>query len=94
MNKDNIYKLKVDIQIDNALQQLRTIKKEIRKLVKECHYELNKLTLKRKDILVIKLNGFFKETDRKRIKKQIKKAIHRKVFVIDDFIKDMHILEK
>lgn len=86
MIKDNKYTLKVDIQIDNALQQLRTIKKEVREVVKECDYELNKLLLKRKDILVVRLNGLFKQSDIEQIEKKLKKKLHRKVLVINQGI--------
>lgn len=83
MIKDNTYKLNVDIQIDNALQQLRQIKKEVREVVKECDYELNKLTLKRKDVLVVKLNGMYKIKTLQQIEKTLKKKLHRKVIVIN-----------
>lgn len=83
MIKDNTYKLNVDIQIDNALQQLRQIKKEVREVVKECNYELNKLTLKRKDVLVVKLNGMYKIKTLQQIEKTLKKKLHRKVIVIN-----------
>lgn len=83
MIKDNTYKLNVDIQIDNALKQLRQIKKEVREVVKECNYELNKLTLKRKDVLVVKLNGMYKIKTLQQIEKTLKKKLHRKVIVIN-----------
>lgn len=88
--KDDTYTLKVDIEIENALQQLRTIKKEVKEVVKECDYELNKLSLKRKDILVVKLNGMFKQETINHIEKELKKKLHRKVIVINnnvDFFK-------
>ena len=83
MIKDNTYKLNVDIQIDNALQQLRQIKKEVREVVKECNYELNKLTLKRKDVLVVKINGMYKTKTLQQIEKTLKKKLHRKVIVVN-----------
>lgn len=93
MIKDNTYTLNVDIEIDNALQQLRTIKKEVREVVKECDYELNKLSLKRKDILVVKLNGMFKQTTIKQIEKELRKKLHRKVLVLNKGI-ELEIIER
>ena len=81
--KDNTYTLKVDIEIDNALKQLTKIKREVKEVVKECDYELNKLSLKRKDILVVKLNGMFKQETIKQIEKELKKKLHRKVLVFN-----------
>lgn len=83
MIKDNKYTLAVNIEIDNALKQLRTIKKEVKECVKDCHYELNKLELKRKDILVVKLDCILKQPDVKQIEKQLKKTLHRKVLVVN-----------
>ena len=83
MIKDNTYTLKVDIEIDNALKQLRQVKKEVKEVVKECDYELNKLYLKRKDILVVKLNVIFKQTTIKQIEKELRKKLHRKVLVLN-----------
>lgn len=40
MIKNNTVTLNVDIQIDNTLKQLRQIKQEVKKVVKECTYEI------------------------------------------------------
>ena len=93
LRDDNKYKLKVDIEIDNALKQLRQIKKEVKEVVKECDYELNKLSLKRKDILVVKLNGIYKQSEIKRIEKEIRKKLNRKVLVINQGI-ELAVIEK
>jgi superfamily I DNA and RNA helicase len=83
LREDNKYTLNVDIQIDNALQQLRTIRKKVKEVVKECNYKLNKLSLKRKDILVVRLNCMLKQNDIEQIEKRLKKKLHRKVLVIN-----------
>lgn len=93
LRDDNKYKLKVDIEIDNALKQLRQIKKEVKEVVKECDYELNKLSLKRKDMLVVKLNGIYKQSEIKRIEKEIRKKLNRKVLVINQGI-ELAVIEK
>ena len=84
MIKDNTCTLNVDIQIDNALKQLRRIKQEVKKVVKECTYEINKLELKRKDILIIKINMLLKDNEKDRLEKRLEKKLHRKVLVLDN----------
>ena len=74
--KNNItYEL--EINTEKALKDLEKIKQTI----KSCEFEINKLRLKRKDILVIKIH---KENDLDKIKRKIKKQIHRKILILDE----------
>lgn len=93
MLKDNKYTLNIDIQIDNALKQLRQIKKEVKEVVKDCTYEINKLQLKRKDILVVKIGTFLTRDEVSRLEKGLKKKLHRKVLVVSDNI-DFYKIER
>ena len=89
MNKSE---LKIEIDKDEALKDIRKVKKEVRQAVKECTFEINKLELKRRDILVIKVHSFFKANDMKRMKKELEKQLHRKVLLINDGIDIGHII--
>lgn len=83
---------KLELNKDEILKEIREVKKEVKEVVKECTFELNKLELKRKDILVIKLNTFCKVKDIEIIKKQLEKQLHRKVLLIDDKMDIKHII--
>ena len=90
--EETSYKLKIEIDKDEALKDIREVKKEVKETVKECTFELNKLELKRKDILVIKLHAFYKAKDIEIMKKQLEKQLHRKVLLIDDKIDISHVI--
>lgn len=92
--KNNTYTLNVDIQTDNALKQLRQIKQEVKRVVKECTYEIKKLKLKRKDILIVKMNAFLKDDDKDRLEKRLKKKLHRKVLVLDNSVKEIETVNR
>ncbi len=94
MIKNNTYTLNVDIQTDNALKQLRQIKQEVKRVVKECTYEIKKLKLKRKDILIVKMDSFLKDDDKDRLEKRLKKKLHRKVLVLDNSVKEIEAVNR
>lgn len=94
MIKNNTVTLNVDIQIDNTLKQLRQIKQEVKKVVKECTYEIKKLKLKRKDILIVKMNAFLKDDDKDRLEKRLKKKLHVKVLVLDNSVKEIEAVNR
>lgn len=89
INRDDKYTLKVDIDIDEALKDIRKVKE----CVKEASFEIKKLNLKWKDTLVVKVNGLLKESDAKMIEIKLKKKLHRKVLVIDNRM-DLSVLQK
>lgn len=90
--EETSYKLKIEIDKDQVLKDIREVKKEVKELVKECTFELNKLELKRKDILAIKLHALYKAKDIEIMKKQLEKQLHRKVLLIDDQIDISHVI--
>lgn len=91
-DKENIYKIKLELNKDEILKDIREVKKELNIIVKECTFELNKLELKRKDILVIKLHSLYKTKDAEIMKKQLEKQLHRKVLLINDNMDISHII--
>ena len=80
------YTLDVELNIEDSLKQLRELKEEVKSITNEIEFDLKKLRLRRKDILVVRLNGMFKANDKMKIEKQLLKKLHRKVLVIDDSI--------
>lgn len=90
--QETSYKLKIEIDKEEALRDIREVKKEVKELIKECTFELNKLELRRKDILVIKVHALCKAKDIEIIKKQLEKQLHRKVLLIDDKIDISHVI--
>lgn len=80
------YTLDVELNIEDSLKQLRELKEEVKSTTNEIEFDLKKLRLRRKDILVVRLNGMFKANDKMKIEKQLLKTLHRKVLVIDDSI--------
>ena len=80
------YTLDVELNIEDSIKQLRELKEEVKSTTNEIEFDLKKLRLKRKDILVVRLNGMFKANDKMKIEKQLLKKLHRKVLVIDDSI--------
>lgn len=91
-NKEDAYKIKLKLNKDEILKDIIEVKKKVKDTVKECTFELNKLELKRKDILVIKLHGLYKAKDIEIMKKQLEKQLHRKVLLIDDKIDISHVI--
>jgi hypothetical protein len=93
-NNQESYKINLEINKEELLKDLKEIKNEVKSVTKEIDTDIKHIRMKRKDILLIKLNGRFKEADKKDIEKQLKKTLHRKVFVVDNLIEDIHVLEK
>lgn len=87
------YTLDVELNIEDSLKQLRELKEEVKSTTNEIKFDLKKLRLRRKDILVVRLNGMFKANDKMKIEKQLKKKLHRKVLVIDNLM-ELHLIEK
>ena len=81
------YTLDVELNIEDSLKQLRELKEEVKSTTNEIEFDLKKLRLRRKDILVVRINGMFKANDKMKIEKQLLKKLHRKVLVIDDSVK-------
>ena len=92
MKKEETYKLNFELNKDEIIKDLKEIKKEVKSTAKEIQFDIKKLKLKRKDILVIKLHGFYKAKDIEIMKKQLEKQLHRKVLLIDDKIDISHVI--
>ncbi len=90
--KEDCYKINLEINKEEILKDIRDIKKEVENTVKNCEYEISKLNLKRKDILVIKVHAFYKANDMEKIKKKIEKQLHRRVLLINDHIDIDHVI--
>jgi len=90
--KAQSYKIRIEVNKDELLKDIRNIKKEVKEIVNECEYEINKLKLKRKDILVVKVHALYKANDMKAIKKKLEKQLHRRVLLINDSMDISHVI--
>ena len=84
MNKRNEYQIELKINKDEVLKDIRQIKKETEKIIKDCEFNVNKLRLKRRDILVIKVKATISPEATDVIAKQLKKKLRRNVLIIDE----------
>ena len=91
MNEEK-YKINLEINKEEILKDIRDIKKEVKETTREIEFEISKLQLKRKDILVIKTNAMFRAEDLMKIKKNLEKQLHRRVLVIDNTIDISHVI--
>ena len=94
LNNQDSYKINLEINKEELLKDLKEIKNEVKSVTKEIDTDIKHIRLKRKDVLLIKLNGRFKEADKTEIEKRLKKSLHRKVIVIDQFVEDVTALER
>ena len=63
------YTVDVELNIEDSLKNLKKLKEEVKNTIKEIDFSIKNLRLKRRDILVVKLNGIYKQTDIANIKK-------------------------
>lgn len=89
---NDTYKINLEINKEEILKDIRDIKKEVKETTKEIEFEINKLQLKRRDILVIKTNALFRAEDLMKIKEKLEKQLHRRVLVIDNSIDISHVI--
>lgn len=76
------------------LQNIVNLKKEIRKEIKGMNFDIKRLRLKRKDILIIKVDMFLKDSDKDKMEQRLKKKLHRKVLVLDNRVRDIEVAER
>lgn len=88
------YEFNIKTNKEEVLKDFKEIKQEAEKLIRETEYTLNKITLKRKDILVIRVGMRLKEKDKRTIEERLKKKLHREVLVLDDLVKDVGVIAK
>ena len=87
------YTVDVELNVEDSLKELKRLRQEVKDTANEIDFSIKKLSIKRKDILVVKLNGMFKQDTKMKIEKQLKKKLHRKVLVIDNLM-ELHLIEK
>ena len=87
------YTVDVELNVKDSLKELKRLRQEVKDTANEIDFSIKKLSIKRKDILVVKLNGMFKQDTKMKIEKQLKKKLHRKVLVIDNLM-ELHLIEK
>ena len=84
----------LDINKEKAIKDLKEIKEEAESIIKDLDYNIGKLRLKRKDILIVKMEQLISPQYKAMIEKQLKKQLHRKVIVIDKTINSMSVIER
>ena len=84
----------LDINKEKAIKDLKEIKAEAESIIKDMDYSIGKLRLKRKDILIVKMDQLISPQYKAMIEKQLKKQLHRKVIVIDKTINSMSVIER
>lgn len=93
-NKEDTYKVNLKINKDELLKDLKEIKEEVKATTKEINFDIKKLKLKRKDILIVKVNTLLKDSDKAKMEQRLKKKLHRKVLVLDNSIRDIEVVER
>ncbi|WP_405317591.1 hypothetical protein [Faecalibacillus faecis] len=93
-NKEDTYKVNLEINKDEILKNLKEIKEEVKAITKEINFDIKKLKLKRKDIFIIKVDMFLKDSDKDRMEQRLKKKLHRKVLVLDNSVRDIEVVER
>lgn len=93
-NKEDTYKINLEINKDEALKDIKEIKKEIESIIKNAEYNINKLRLRRKDILIVKYDMYLKDSDKNKIEKTLKNKLHRKVIVLDKSVRQIEAVER
>ena len=89
MKKEETYKLNFELNKDEIIKEIKEIKEEVKSTTKEIQFDIKKLKLRRKDILIVHMNVFLKDTDKDKIEKRLKKKLHRKVLVLDNSVRDI-----
>lgn len=89
MKKEETYKLNFELNKDEIIKEIKEIKEEVKSTTKEIQFDIKKLKLSRKDILIVHMNMFLKDTDKDKIEKRLKKKLHRKVLVLDNSVRDI-----
>lgn len=93
-NKEHSLKINLELNKEELLKDLKEIRNEIKSITKEIDTDIKHLRLKRKDILVVKMDIFLKDIDKDKIEKRLKKKLHRKVIVLDASIREIETIER
>lgn len=87
------YKVDLEINKDEILKDLREIKNEVKSVTKEIDSDIKHLRLKRKDILIVKIDMYLKEDDIQKIEQRLRKKLHRKVLVFDKTVTEVETIQ-
>jgi predicted nucleotidyltransferase len=99
INRDSI-KVNIETNIEDELNKARQAREEIKQLKNEIKeiakidYNVNILNLKRKDILVVRLNGIMTSDLKDNLEKQLKKLLKRKVLVVDERVGTLEVIHR
>ena len=93
-NKDDTYKINLEINKEEIMKDLKEIKEEVKNVTKEVDTDIKHLRLKRKDILIVKVDMFLKDSDKDKMEQRLKKKLHRKVLVLDASIREIEAVER
>lgn len=93
-NKEDTYKVNLEINKDEVLKDIKEIREEVKSVTKEIDADIKHLRLKRKDILIIKVDMFLKNTDKDKMEQRLKKKLHRKVLVLDASVREIEAVER
>lgn len=94
MAKEETYKLNFELNKDELLKDIKEIRDEVKSVTKEIDTDIKHIRLKRKDILIVKVNMFLKDNDKDRIEKTLKKKLHRKVLVLDNTVTEIETVNR
>lgn len=86
--------IELTINKQEVIKDLQEIKDTVKDVIGTTECMMSKLRLKRKDVLVVKINGMLRDKDKIDIAKKLKKILHRKVIVVDQYVESMSILER
>ena len=93
-NKEDTYKVNLEINKEEIMKDLKEIKEEVKTVTKEIDTDIKHFRLKRKDILIVKVDMFLKDSDKDRMEQRLKKKLHRKVLVLDNSVRDIEVAER
>lgn len=93
-DKEQSYKIRLEVNKDEVLKDIKEIKKETGSIIKDAEYNINKIRLKRKDILIVKYDMYLKDSDKNKIEKTLKNKLHRKVIVLDKSVRQIEAVER
>lgn len=94
MSNEETFKINFELNKNEVLKELKEIREEVKQTTKEIEFDIKKLKLKRKDILIIKMDMFLKDSDKDKIEKTLKKKLHRKVLVLDNSVREIETVNR
>ena len=93
-DKEQSYKIRLEVNKDEVLKDIKEIKKETGSIIKDAEYSINRIKLNRKDILIVRYDMYLKDSDKNKIEKTLKNKLHRKVIVLDKSVRQIEAVER